>query len=94
MKECIILVAIGIIATMLVVFSVLHLRYRRVIEQKDRGIIRQIREQDYLVKELEHAQAKNETLEQLLNKMLEVSPAARAATDRQAKQGKRKVRCP
>jgi hypothetical protein len=93
MKECIILVVIGI-AIISAVFSVLHLRYRRVIEQKDRGIIRQIREQDCLAKELEHARVKNDTLEQLLNKMLEVYPTVRPATDRRGKQGKRKVRCP
>jgi hypothetical protein len=92
MKECIILVALGIIAIISAVFSVLHFRYRREIEQKDKGIVRQIREQDCLAKELEHAQVKNETLEQLLKNMLEVYSTARPATDRRGKQGKRKVR--
>jgi glutamate racemase len=94
MNECIILVALGIIAVISAVFTVLHFRYRRVIEQKDRGILQQIREQDYLVKELERAQVKNETLEQVLKNILEVYPTARPAADRRGRQGKRKARCP
>jgi len=79
MNECIILVVIGIVAVLPAVFIVLHVRHKREIEQKDRGIIRQLHEQDCLAKELEHAQVKNETLEQLLKNMLEVShkPAVR-----------------
>jgi hypothetical protein len=88
MNECIILVAIGIVAFLPAVFIVLHVRHKREIEQKDRGIIRQMHEQDFLKKELEHAQVKNDTLEQLLNKMLEVYPAARPTADRRGKQGK------
>jgi predicted Holliday junction resolvase-like endonuclease len=91
MNEYIILVVIGMVAVISAVFTVLYFHYRREIEQKDRGLIRQLREQDCLAKELEHAQVKNETLEQLLNKMLDVShnPVGRPVADvRRGKTGK------
>jgi predicted Holliday junction resolvase-like endonuclease len=97
MSEYIILVVIGIVAVLPAVFTVLHVRHKREIERKNRGLIRQLHEQDCLAKELEHAQVKNETLEQLLKNMLEVShkPAVRPATDvRRGKQGRRKAPCP
>jgi hypothetical protein len=53
------------------VFTVLHVLYRRKIEQKDRGIMQQIREQNMLAKELERSKVENQTLERLLNNMLE-----------------------
>ncbi|MDR3266678.1 MAG: hypothetical protein LBT24_03810 [Tannerella sp.] len=72
MKECIIiLVAIGAVVLLSAVFAALHFYYRRVIEQKDCGIVRQIREQDRLAKELERNRIEKETLERLLQSMLQ-----------------------
>jgi hypothetical protein len=70
MNECIIIVSIGTVAILLAVFATLHFRYRQMIEQKDRGIMRQIREQDCLAKELERTKIENETLERLKKSML------------------------
>jgi hypothetical protein len=50
--------------------TAIYFRYRRVIEQKDLGIMRQIRKQDCLAKELERTGIEKETLDRLLKGML------------------------
>jgi signal transduction histidine kinase len=88
----VIIVAVGMVMFLSVAATAICFRYQRAIERKDRGIMRQIREQDCLAKELERTRIENETLDRLLKGMLNgmLQPAD---TERDEKEQSYKYKC-
>jgi hypothetical protein len=66
----VIIVVVGMAMLLSVAATAICFRYRRMVERKDRSIMRQIRKQDCLAKELEHSRIENATLDRLLKGML------------------------
>ena len=63
-----VIVGFGVLLSAAVVLVVvLHIRYKRMVEEKNRDIVRQIRERDRLERELEHASIELETIEKCRN---------------------------
>ena len=70
MNNWIIFIAIGSILVLILVIALLRIHYRKLIKEKERGIIRQIREQDRLAKELEYIRTEKKVMEKLLESKL------------------------
>ncbi|MCL2511176.1 MAG: hypothetical protein FWF09_03910 [Bacteroidales bacterium] len=68
MDNYIILIFSGIILLIAGVIVALHIHYKRIITEKERGILHHIHEQDRLMKEMEHINVEKKVVERMLEK--------------------------
>jgi hypothetical protein len=76
MDEYVILVISGIVMILIVAIVIMRICYHRIIDEKNRGTLRLIREQDSLKKELEYARVEKDEAERLLLSKLDASATA------------------
>ena len=73
MDSCIayfILAATGSIVVLLTVIFIICRRFRRIVREKNRGIIRGLKEQDSLSKELDRVRTEKDTLEKSFDRYI------------------------
>lgn len=73
MKEYTCIIALAVILCLLIAICCLYLRFRRIKKTYSSNLIRNIREQDRMARELEQTRLEKETIEKVLEKRLTVT---------------------
>lgn len=69
MDAWILILALVVAALSLTVTLIACFSYRKMLREKDRNIVHVIREQDQLLRELEHTRIEKETMEQIIKEL-------------------------